>query len=268
MLGLGLMGGSLVRSLSAKGRSVRCWSPDAEERAAAEELGHVHPVETPEDLARGCDGIVVATPLSAVRGLLARLAAAEPESEAWIQDVASLQVPPLDWALESGLAHRFVSAHPMAGGEASGFAASRPDLYHGAPVHLSARGATAGARAGVTAFWNSLHALPVWTEPEEHDRRMGWLSHLPQVLATHLASALQDAGVDYRELGPGGRDMVRLAGSSPVMWRDVLGHAPHPVARGLREVARRLEEEADRLSDGDAQHFAETLGRTRDWRAE
>ena len=77
VLGLGLMGGSVVRSLSEKGWSVRCWSPDAEERTAADGLDHVSAVESLGDLARDCAGIIVATPLAAVRGLLARLGNSE-----------------------------------------------------------------------------------------------------------------------------------------------------------------------------------------------
>jgi prephenate dehydrogenase len=266
VVGLGLMGGSLVRDLSRQGSEVACWSPEPAETAAAGQLPGVVAADSPDALASDCDGVVFATPLGAVRDLVARWADLTRGSAAWIQDVASLQAPPLDWARVAGLADRYVSAHPMTGSEASGFGASREGLYQGVPVFLSHAGASEPARSGAESFWVGVGATPEWVDAEEHDDRMGWVSHLPQVVSTHLALALEDAGLSPADLGPGGRDMVRLAASSPAMWRDILGHAPGPVSRALKALAERLLTEADRLEAGDAEALIRALERAGRWR--
>lgn len=263
VIGLGLMGGSLARALAGAGR-VAGWSPEAGEREALGEVG-VHAPASLREALEGADGVVLATPLAAVRDLLSMVLEVAPE--AWVTDVASLQLPPLRWARAAGMEERYATSHPMTGGEASGFAASRADLYRDAPVWVSTTpGCDPEVRTAVGGLWTGLGARPRDVDAERHDRRMACVSHLPQVVATHLAALLADRDVGPTELGPGGRDTTRLAGSDPRMWRDILALAGPAASEDLRDLARRLESEADRLARGDASTFAEILDRTRTWR--
>ena len=267
VVGLGLMGGSLVRALSASGRAARVWSSDPGEVEAAAALPGIEGASSAPDAVAGSEGVVVAVPLSALEKVLNQVARAVRADVEWVQDLASLQRPPLEWAGTAALGARYVSAHPMAGGEASGFSASREDLYRDAPVWLSDEGADPRVREGAEAFWRDLGARPSWTDAAEHDRRMAAVSHLPQVVSTHLAAVIAGAGLAWDELGPGGRDTTRLAGSDARMWTDILALAGGHVAPHLRELARGLHAEADRLEAGDPSAFAEALRRTREWRA-
>jgi hypothetical protein len=58
-------------------------------------------------------------------------------------------------------------------------------------------------------------------DPAAHDRLLAWTSHLPQAASTALALALAGAGIRPGDLGPGGRDMTRLAASSPSLWTGI-----------------------------------------------
>jgi prephenate dehydrogenase len=55
-------------------------------------------------------------------------------------------------------------------------------------------------------------------DAERHDQQLAWTSHLPHIVSTAVALALAGAGVGREDLGPGGRDITRLAGSSPDVW--------------------------------------------------
>ena len=186
--------------------------------------------------------------------------------EAILTDVVSLKEPILRAARRAGLSQRFIGAHPICGGESSGFAAGSGDLFRGATIWLSA-GAEASPEAGrcVESFWRALGGMPRWVAAEEHDRRMGWVSHLPQLVSTALAAALDAQGCTRGELGPGGRDMTRLAGSNPAIWRDLLEVSAPVTGTGLTGVANALNVLADLLARRDIERVVEFMERTRRW---
>jgi prephenate dehydrogenase len=265
VVGLGVMGGSLVRGLSSAGRAVLAWSPDTAEREEAAALPGVTVAE-PGGMA-GCRGVVVAVHLDALGDALQKVAAGG-EGAGWVQDVASLQAPALRALGRAGLGSRAISSHPMAGAEGSGFGASRADLYSGARVWLTPSAAAGDVRDDARAFWEEVGARPAWIEAEEHDRRMGWVSHLPQLVSTELAALLMARGLAPADLGPGALDMTRLAASAPGMWEPLLRASPRVAAEALEALAERLAHRARSLADGDISAFGETLAETREWRLE
>jgi prephenate dehydrogenase len=154
----------------------------------------------------------------------------------------------------------------MCGGETSGFAASRADLYEGARVWIVADGAPDAAVARVEGFWRAVGCVPMRTDADAHDRLMVAVSHLPQLTANVLARVLDDAGVAADALGPGGRDMTRLAASSPAVWRDLLAAAPATLPAMLREVAAGARALAERIERGDIDAVEAGMAATRRWR--
>jgi prephenate dehydrogenase len=268
ILGMGLMGGSLARALAGLPAPPRVvgWSPLAGEREAALAAGAV--AEAPagaEQAVAASDLVVLATPLEAACRLVDTLAGAMAE-RAFLTDVASLKRPVLDAVRAAGLDARWVGAHPMCGSEASGFSASRADLYAGARVWLVADGAGDEAVERVAGFWRALGADPVRADADGHDHLMVLASHLPQLSANALARLLADAHVSPAVLGPGGRDMTRLAGSSPDVWRDLLAHAPSSLPGALRDLAGRLETVADMVEQGELEGLERWMAGTRAWR--
>jgi len=267
VLGLGVMGGSIARGWLAEDRAVSGWAPDPEDRTAAASAG-VTVAEGPGDCVTDADGIFLAAPLGSFPTLISQIQG-HILPTAWIMDVGSLQCPPLGLAAESGLEDRWISCHPMAGSERSGFAASDANLYAGARVWMSAADSVdRDSRDFALQLWKVLGSDPAWIDPEEHDRRMAWVSHLPQVVSVAVADALMSAGHTLDELGPGGRDVTRLAASSPGMWRELLQQAGPEVARALREVIERLEEDATGLEASDPGPAIERLERSGPWRTE
>lgn len=262
------MGGSLARALSALGgvgASVVGWSPREEERAAALEAGAVGSAPRRWEAAvEGADLVVVAAPLGATCRLVRELAEVTAPATT-LTDVASLKVPVAVAAAEAGVEGRWVGSHPMTGSEESGFAASRADLYEGARVWTVAAPAASDRAAALEAFWRSVGALPAAIDPEEHDRLMALVSHLPQLVANALVSVLADGGVSPERLGPGGADMTRLAASGSAMWRDILEHASPELVAGLRALAAVSDQIAGRLEEGDLDSIEKLMNATRAW---
>jgi len=267
LVGLGVMGGSLARALGTlPDPPLRVgWSPVRPEAMSALSEGAVDEApELVEDAVGGADLVVLAVPLGATIDLIGEL----PEwitPDALVTDVASLKAPVASAAGAAGLRDRWVGSHPMCGSADSGFGASRGDLYRNARIFLVSHPSAEIACARVGSFWRALGAAPEPLAAAEHDARMAAVSHLPQLAANALAAVLAASGTRAVELGPGGTDMTRLAGSSPEMWYDLLAAGP-PVAGYLRALARELETMAKDLDNRDLDAVVALMRRTRAWR--
>ena len=216
IVGLGLMGGSLARGLKALGIAphVAGFSLDPEDgRLALEATAIDELAPDPSVAAAGRDLVVYATPLGVTLKLLREHSGVW--GEAAVTDVVSLKSPIMGMMTDLGEASRYVGSHPMAGGAASGFAASTGELFKNAPVWLVRGEGATRAADGVEQLWRALGSTPLWVDAVEHDARMTWVSHLPQLVANSLAAALANEGYTPSDLGPGGKDMTRLAASSP-----------------------------------------------------
>ncbi len=262
------MGGSLARALSElpEAPTLVGWSPEPGERDAALAAGAV--TRAPEewrDAVAAADLVVLAAPLRASCELLGPVAAAAPPA-ATISDVASLKAPLAEAAEAAGVTDRWVGGHPMAGSEQSGFEASRPGLYRGALVWTASAAEAAPRVPAVHALWRSVGAVPVAIEPEAHDRLVAKASQLPQLTANALATVLAAAGVEPGQLGPGGKDMTRLAASGAAMWRDLLGDPSPDLIAGLRALSTELERFAGMLEERDLDALEQIMRTTREWR--
>jgi len=270
VIGLGLMGGSLARALRTLTPAPQVIGFSSSERDLddAMEAGVLdRPARNAEDAAASADLVVYATPLGATLELLSRHTAVW-RTGAVVSDLASLKAPVLEQVRAVGAEARWVGAHPMTGGEGSGYGASSDTLYRGAPVWLCGRDASPDARSRVASLWSLLGASPAWTTEREHDARMVGASHLPQILANALAGWMARAGLTPTDLGPGGRDMTRLAASSPDMWDDLFTHSAPALSPALRDLARALAVLADHLDSTDVAAISRLMEETRQWHAD
>jgi prephenate dehydrogenase len=222
VIGLGLMGGSVARELSVRGVRVLGHDADPLTRVAALRDGVVE-VMLPPSL-EGIDQaevIILATPVRSAKEILRRLGPCR--GTILVTDLVSTKASVLDAAGESGVADRFIGAHPMTGDHRSGWAASRLGLFQGALVYLCPMEVSeAAARRLAAAFWTDLGAHVHWIGADEHDHLLAASSHLPQVASSALARVLGGSGIAPADLGPGGRDLTRLADSSAELWTEIL----------------------------------------------
>ncbi|MFZ2491427.1 MAG: prephenate dehydrogenase dimerization domain-containing protein, partial [Thermoanaerobaculia bacterium] len=112
---------------------------------------------------------------------------------------------------------------------------------------VPSRSATDEAVRLAHELWSLLGGIPEITTAPEHDRLLALTSHLPHVLASAMARVLALNGIPRPELGPGGRDMTRLAGSSPEIWSAIsadnapfIGHAVDVLREELDRFAAAL----------------------------
>ncbi|MBT8395651.1 MAG: prephenate dehydrogenase [Gemmatimonadetes bacterium] len=267
IVGLGLMGGSLARSLRTlpDPPSVVGLSKEPHDIERAMRMGIIAEGESkPESFFSGLDLVVYCTPLNTTLVLLEehrdRL-----DPGTVITDVVSLKGPVMEKAKELGLQRRFVGSHPLCGGEGTGLDASREGLFTGSTVWVVAGEAEPATVEVIRGFWRALGAEGVSTQAEGHDALMAVVSHLPQLAANALALALEEKDVSRDDLGPGGKDMTRLAGSSPEMWMDLLAHSPSDLRDGLASLERWLAEIRGLVEEGRGEELQRLMARTQDW---
>ena len=243
--GLGLIGGSIARGLSAAGHHVTGLDdPRILQRARRAGAIAASAASVAEAAARA-DVVFLAAPPRANLRLLRALAAAD--HRAIVTDVGSVKRPICKEAIRLRLA-RFVGGHPMAGSAAAGFAAAEAALFQGRSWVLTPAAGQRPPRRLLTLI-RALGARPVVTTPADHDRTVAFLSHVPQIVAWALADAAGADAVARRHLriaGPAYRDMTRIADSPRDLWAQILEQNGAEVRRALAALRRALVRRAPR----------------------
>lgn len=188
--------------------------------------------------------VVVAVPPDETVDVVAAELAAFPA--ALVTDVASVKAAILAELQSTGAdIARYLGSHPMAGRERGGPISARADLFLGRPwVVCPHEGTTPEQLRAVEDLALDLGALIVEMTPEEHDRGVAVVSHVPQLVSSLLAarlSAASDTAVGLA--GQGLRDTTRIASSNPDLWVQIL--AANAVATG--EVLRTYRDDLDAL---------------------
>lgn len=168
----------------------------------------------------------------------ADLVAAELERypNALVTDVASVKSGILADLERRGVdVARYLGSHPMSGRERGGAMAARADIFLGRPWVIAPHALSTPAQERVIeALALDLGSVPVRMSPDEHDRGVALVSHVPQVIASLLAARLLGGSEQVPALaGQGLRDTTRIASSDPELWIQILGANAAPVAEVL-----------------------------------
>ena len=223
IIGCGLIGGSMALALKRRRPDCSVACLDLPERIPAiKEAGITEQVGTLEDLASYVPEssiVVLATPVQSVLDTISRLAPFLKESTI-VTDVGSTKKRIMEEApklLPAGI--HFVGGHPMAGSEHSGVESANPLLF-------SERVYVLCPYVDTPPDAESLLAVPITIDPEEHDHIMAMVSHLPQLISVALMHAAHTGDAEHDMLdklaGRGFLDMTRLAASNYDVWRGIL----------------------------------------------
>lgn len=249
IVGAGLLGASIGHALRARGVDVALDDTSPSQLRLAVDYGAGRRAEAGDDPAL----VVVAVPPDVTADVIERELASHPR--AVVTDVASVKLEPLRALQARGvdLTH-YIGSHPLAGRERGGAISARADIFVGRPWVVCRDGETSSADlALVEALALDLGATPIEMTPEDHDRAVALISHVPQLVASLLAGRFVDAPEgSLRLAGQGVRDTTRIAASAPELWVQILGANAEPVVDVLDRLAADLAAVADALRAPDA----------------
>jgi prephenate dehydrogenase len=226
IVGVGLIGGSFalaLRKAGFRGKIVGVSSPATVQKALG--LGVIDQSMTLPEAAAAADLVYLSQPISQILSTLDVL-----QTDALVTDAGSTKVA----ICERGRRlKRFVGGHPMAGKESRGVEQADADLFRGRPYVLTSH------EPQLETWIERFGARLVLLEPAEHDRQVAFVSHLPQLLSTTLATVLSGK---EQVAGPAAADLTRLALSPYEIWRDIIATNAEPIDAALGAFIARLEE--------------------------
>ncbi|WP_433925099.1 bifunctional prephenate dehydrogenase/3-phosphoshikimate 1-carboxyvinyltransferase [Vreelandella sp. 21] len=272
IVGLGLIGGSLAAALRQsgfKGHISACDS-NASEIALGIDLGLIdHGGSQLAELLDDVSMVILAVPVLAMESVMATLAGSlhRASKNVVITDVGSTKATIRDCAVRAfgEVPPSVVLGHPIAGSEKSGVAAADPALYINHKVILTPEpNVDAGALARVEALWCATGADVLQMSVERHDQVLARTSHLPHLLAFSLVDTLarQDERLEIFRYAAGGfRDFTRIAGSDPVMWRDIFIANRDAVLSSLDDFEAGLARLRKAVESGDSDALIATFDR-------
>jgi prephenate dehydrogenase len=222
VIGLGLIGGSLLRAAAAVGRQTWGATTSEGDAAAAAAEGFDAGTDLGTALRRAADQdalVVLAVPLTALDGVLRQVAEYAPEC--LLTDTTSVKSPVRASVRRLAPATRFVGGHPMAGTAESGWRAGNAALFGGAAWVACVEDETdlrAWAEVTRLALDVGAHVIPL--SAAAHDEAVARISHLPHLLAAVLATIGAQGGPLAMALAAGSyTDGTRVAGTRPDLVR-------------------------------------------------
>jgi prephenate dehydrogenase len=261
ILGVGLLGGSLGMAIKAAfeecevvGFGHRQSTLDRALEIGAIERGTGKLAEAVRD----CGLIVLCTPVGLFERLLTEMAPAL-AAGAIVTDVGSTKRSVVRMAEKTLPASvHFVGSHPMAGSEKRGVEYARADLFDQALCITTPTGKTdPAALAAVEDLWQAVRMRVVRLSPEDHDRFLADVSHLPHALAASLVTMQEAAALPLS--GKGFLDTTRIAGGDGELWRDILLDNRDNLRAALDRLKLTLAQLERMLEAGDGQLLAAWL---------
>jgi prephenate dehydrogenase len=242
VIGLGLIGGSVLQALAARGHRTIGFDADPATRATArtaaararsgarwEVAGTVRDAIGPAEL------VVLAVPLPALPGVLEEMDG----YRGLVTDVTSVKGPVRDLAADFA----YVGGHPMAGREASGFRAADPRLFDGCAWVLCLEPGRTRLPDWVrlAALVTELGARVVPATADDHDRAVAAVSHVPHLLAAALAPVVAEDALAAALAAGSFRDGTRVAATRPELVAAMCGGNAGAVGPALDGVRKSLD---------------------------
>lgn len=256
IIGTGLIGSSFALALKERKLAGEIWgySRSGTSSDMALDLGIIdRKAVTLAEIGSSCDLIMVAVPVLSTMKVLEELAPSVPPG-AIVTDAGSVKSFSAD-------AHRlfpqasFVGGHPIAGTEKSGPESAFGSLFEGAWCVLTPVDGTDPVRLSrVAALWAAVGMKLITLTPDEHDRAMAFISHLPHIVAFGLvatASPERAGDLPLTAIAGGGyRDFTRIARSDAVMWADICTLNRRALLDAIDAYSRSLSRLRDAVASG------------------
>ena len=230
VIGLGLIGASLCRSLKESNQFKKIYGYDVNNevsKIAIEKRYIDASVEKILDGIEKSDLIVFCVPVSEITACLYQSNSFF-NSEKIFTDTLSTKEKIFKYFLENDLSdiNNFIYSHPMAGTENYGIKNSKKDLFTGSTsIICSMKNSSNEALDVVKKLWEFVGCKTSEIEIDYHDEILAAVSHIPHFISFSLSKKIVDLDFEdkYSWVYEKGSlaDMLRISKSDPVAWANI-----------------------------------------------
>jgi cyclohexadieny/prephenate dehydrogenase len=275
IVGVGLIGSSLARAIKENDLAINIYGIDnnLNNLKKCEELKLLLRGESSLDnFSEQFDMIIICSPLSTYKKIFFNLNNYI-SRDTLITDVGSTKMSVINDFKETVTNKHlfFIPSHPIAGLEKSGPEFGFAKLFVNRFCIITPFEDDANSLKKVSIFWNSIGMKVQKMDAEHHDRVLAMTSHIPQLIAysivataTELETHLKDEVIKYSAAGF--RDFTRLAGSDPIMWRDIYSTNKEAVLEMLERFTEDLSTLQKAIRNNDSSFLEKTFRSTREVR--
>ncbi len=272
VIGLGLIGGSLAKAAKQRGlvSQVIGMNRNANSLEYALKANVIDQAfQSVEEAIAGCtdeDVILLGVPVLSMGPVLQKIHD-HLKVDATITDVGSAKSIVVEQAqnIWSQMPSNLIPAHPIAGSEKFGVQAADASLFEDHRVILTPTGSQSDRHLQrVRDLWTGVGAEVDEMSAEHHDKILAATSHLPHILAFTLVdqlASMEEQTEVLRYAAGGFRDFSRIAGSDPVMWRDILIANRESIISRIDEFETHLEKLKAALGDSSPEQIQEIFER-------
>lgn len=234
IVSLGLIGGSILKSLYGKGHNLFAVTRNLETVKKAKQ--YTNNISTEFDILKNCDIVFVASPINQINNILDKL-----------ENYLNANCIVLDCASVKELvmkkhSYKFIASHPMAGTERKGFDASFDNLFNGAVWVITPFEDTLDEDIKTAENIISLMgAKIIKTTAKEHDKVAALISHFPLLVSQALLYTIKDNKLAKQLASSGFRDMTRLCLSNIDMALDMFNYNSNNIDIASKELFFALE---------------------------
>jgi len=258
IIGVGLIGGSLGLALKEKKPNFKIVGVDKPEiikkaiaRGAIDE-GTVNLEEGTKE----ADIVIIATPVKTILNILIQV---NPflKKGCLVTDTGSTKqqiVQKANEVLSKDVF--FIGGHPMAGSEKCGIEEANPHLFQDRTYILTpTKKSNLIAIDKIFSLIKMIGANRLILDPLEHDRIVGAVSHLPQIIAVSLINTIGELALlgnnnnYFKAVGEGFKDVTRIASSPYKIWEDICETNQENILKMIQEFRNYLGVIEDKLKN-------------------
>ena len=246
VIGLGIIGASLARSLKKSGFCVDGFDKNQDTLEYALNCEYIDGIASSTS---DYDCVFLAIPPKATIGMLD---GATFKDGAFVADICGVKECIENAVYAKKRNYRYIGLHPMAGKETSGIKSSSATLFNGANLVIAvAKGTEVSALEEARAFAREVgFGKIVECSAREHDQKIALTSQLAHIVSNAYVKSEQ---VPHCEGFTGGsfQDMTRIAGVDEDMWTELYMLNREHILTELRGLMDKLSEYERAISSVD-----------------
>ena len=268
IIGCGLIGGSLALSIHKQFPTIPLYGIDPKSdsiKTQHKSTCFKHLSNTLTDLPTDIDIIFIATPINNTLKTI-KMLSTHMQKSTILTDVTSTKETLLKTIKELPLKNPYISGHPMAGKETTGFEAASETLFNNAPYFLISN-SYQEQEERLTTFLTRLSCRIIKQTAKKHDELVALVSHLPYLTATALidvATKENSQEIIKSIYGPGFKDSTRLAASSPYWGTDICTHNKDTITNALDSIIETLKQLKSLIQTSEIQTLTNILKRNKE----